>query len=124
MKNYNIPNDYLVDIATCGISPKKSTRLSIWRSWSERQREAALTGFEPVLEALAEFNEICEESQELIGLKSPMNNNMTVTFHIDLSKPYSMEEMLQAIEQTIKEEEQVIKDAVEQAYDDCYLGND
>lgn len=117
--DYNIPQRFYRDVATCGTYSHEIHRISLWNDWTKKQKEDALHSYEQVLQKMEEFCKLHEEHRAVFGSSSSIwmgFGSIDTYFKIDCSEHYWPKEMLTLVEKAIEEENKTFEAEVEECY--------
>lgn len=114
----NIPESWKRDIATCGTYSHQYYRTQLWCDWNDVQKEHALRDNAKSLKALEELLALKEKHAELLG--EPTSYwwaPLTAVINVDLNEMYRPSQMLQLINDAIKEENDKFNQQITELYE-------
>lgn len=108
MRDYNIPNSFIRDIATAGTYSHRHYRFQLWYDWSDEQRESALSRYTKVLEKLEELCRIKEEHAQFFGSSSSIwFAELSQVIGIDCGEQYTPNQLIELVDNAITKENRI-----------------
>ncbi len=105
MREYNIPNLWKKDIATCGTYPDEFSRDNLWCQWSDIQKLHATSMYNPVFDRLEELCKLKEDHLRYFGcFSSVWLFSLNQVIDIDFSKQYTTAQLLKLVDDAIEKE--------------------
>ena len=116
---YNIPNKWLMDIGTLGTYSYSFLRHQLWFDYTDIQKESALAPYYKVLSKLEELCALCEKNAQSFGYSSSVwFAELPQVIDIDLSKSYTLDNLLSLVEDAITKEKEAFQKELEEMYEE------